>query len=659
MFCLNMIVRNESARIERCLKSAQPYISQIAIVDTGSTDDTKDIIKRFAETNNLTCFIKDIPFENFEQARNAALEFGRTVGSEDYLLLMDADMELVVTDQNAFSNLMGPSYDMVQKAGGLMYNNRRLLRRDTTGGYVGVTHEYLDVPASGLISGAFFVDHADGSNRKDKFKRDIALLKPEAEKYPERSRNWFYLGQSYRDAGDLDLAAEAYAKCVELNGWNEEVWNAQHNVAECMAGLGDEAEFIRNALLAYNLRPTRAETLFLLAKHFRIKGENFTSLLFSEAGMKLPLSKDSLFVSEYPYVTGLKEEFSICAFYDEKKRKEGYAVCNELALDKKGDNASRNQARNNLYFYLNKLKEFAPSFKEKKIDFTPSDDKTFEPTGYNLLNPSVACHGSQLWCIIRTVNYRIDGEGRYIIKAIDGTANDSNPINTRNYLARLNKDLGIETVSKIKTQTPDPAFKLVIGFEDMRLYDYKGTLWSSSCVREFTPEGWCEQVSAPIFEENKGYVLGPYKRMIKEPRQTEKNWMPIVGTPHFMYRLGEAVDVEGKTVFKKDTSYDCGHISGGSQVIPFIYGYLAVVHEAAYRDGRRYYQHRFAYFNMDYSLRSLSLPFVFQDKQIEFAAGLARHPDGKNLILSYGIRDCEAWLGTISEKDVRAMEFLW
>ena len=38
--CLNMIVRDEAAVIERCLASVRPYIDSWVIVDTGSLDDT-------------------------------------------------------------------------------------------------------------------------------------------------------------------------------------------------------------------------------------------------------------------------------------------------------------------------------------------------------------------------------------------------------------------------------------------------------------------------------------------------------------------------------------------------------------------------------------------------------------------------------------------
>ncbi|HBY69284.1 MAG TPA: glycosyl transferase, partial [Flavobacteriaceae bacterium] len=45
--CLTMIVKNESAIIKRCLDSVKQHIDYWVIFDTGSTDNTKDLIKDY------------------------------------------------------------------------------------------------------------------------------------------------------------------------------------------------------------------------------------------------------------------------------------------------------------------------------------------------------------------------------------------------------------------------------------------------------------------------------------------------------------------------------------------------------------------------------------------------------------------------------------
>ena len=76
--CLNMIVKNEMANLERCLNSVAPYIACWVIGDTGSTDGTQEFIRSFFAARNIPGELHSFPFENFEQARNAALD--RAVG---------------------------------------------------------------------------------------------------------------------------------------------------------------------------------------------------------------------------------------------------------------------------------------------------------------------------------------------------------------------------------------------------------------------------------------------------------------------------------------------------------------------------------------------------------------------------------------------------
>ncbi|ANN59255.1 hypothetical protein A9K72_24965 [Mesorhizobium loti] len=68
--CLNMIVKNEMANLQRCLGAVVDHIDCCVIGDTGSTDGTQDFIKLFFAARNLPGELHEFPFHNFEQARN-------------------------------------------------------------------------------------------------------------------------------------------------------------------------------------------------------------------------------------------------------------------------------------------------------------------------------------------------------------------------------------------------------------------------------------------------------------------------------------------------------------------------------------------------------------------------------------------------------------
>lgn len=645
---LNMIVKNEVANLSRCLASVVPYISSYVIVDTGSDDGTPSFIKKFMDRCGIPGEIHHAPFVDFSQARNFALDCAnQSAINWDYLLLCDADMELKVNDDHPFSNLSATALCLLQKHGGLSYYNTRVVRRGSGARYFGVTHEYLSVDGLITFDGAWFLDHATGSNRVDKFARDIRLLLADLEQNPSNGRSWFYLAQSYRDAGQLPAAVDAYRKNIALSGWDEEVFIARLELARCLKKQGLEAEFVSEMLAAYNHRPIRAEPLLALANHYREKPNHANlGVLFAEAGMKIPRPNDLLFVEDFAYTSGCREEFSICAFYDPQRRARGFRVCNDLALDTSVSGATRELARSNLFHYLPKLVSLAPSFKPQV--------QLESGSPWKCLNPSVTVHEGKLVCILRTVNYTITESGHYDMHG-------DTAIRTHNNVLVLSDTFKVLGHIDIKSPPmPVPLYDQVLGFEDMRAFSHNGELLFSACMRELNPGGWCEQVFGAIDPES-GHMLF-YKPMRPSERRHEKNWSPFVQDEQriqFLYRPGSLVDVEGIITQVTTPPFALDSFSGSSQLIQFDGGWLALMHEAAPRpDGKRYYRHRFVWFDYQHNVSAISLPFAFHEPgTIEFAAGLTRHPTSDDLVVSYGVKDCEAWLGTLSAHDVRDM--LW
>ena len=138
--CLNMMVRNEAANIERCLASVADHIACWVIGDTGSSDGTQEIIQSFFTRRGIPGELHQFPFHNFEQARNAALERAHASPLKyDYLLFCDADMELVVSDPEFRASLSAPGYlvlaerrqhDLLEHTPGTTRDTHALCRRD-------------------------------------------------------------------------------------------------------------------------------------------------------------------------------------------------------------------------------------------------------------------------------------------------------------------------------------------------------------------------------------------------------------------------------------------------------------------------------------------------------------------------------------------------
>ena len=659
--CLNMIVRNEATRLVRCLATAAPHISCWAITDTGSTDGTPQLIEEFFKTVNIPGRMSTCPFVDFSRARNQALLAAQNSGLPfDYILLQDADMELKVIDPN-WKDLIKDqrSYDMFQLAGPLHYQNRRLIKRGEPNGYLGVTHEYLDVDTGGCIPKevAHFVDHADGANRPDKFTRDIKLLEQGLKDEPGNARYLYYLAQSYKEAGQPKKAIKYYEKRIVAGGWDEEVWSAQHMLAQCYKDLGKDAKFVWHSLKAYNMRPQRAEPLYDVAKWFREKpDQQHNSLIFSEKALQIPPTTDALFVNDYVYDCGAWDEFAVAGFYSNSPATKmmAFKANNMLSLKSGPYSGSRELARTNMFHYMPPLKEIAPSWEWKKIEFEA-------PENWTALNPSVTVHDKKLMAVVRTVNYRMDEHGRYLIQGTDGTINNENPISTRNWLITLDSDLNDSAAEEIIPPEPPCGYPLVVGFEDMRLFSYKHELWTSSTVRQIDPDGLAEQVLFRLGDVQ-------YRRMLRTPRLYEKNWAAIVEKGkgiRFMYHPGHVVDDFGQDVIVNASKWDVGGLNGGSQLVHIPHGerklayWLAIIHEARVIPGTplRYYMHRFIKYDEDFVVTQISVPFYFREKCIEFCAGMCLHPkvtqEGQQqLVISFGFKDAEACIGTVLLSDV-------
>ena len=637
MICLNMIVKNEARNLPRLLESVQPHIDAAVVCDTGSTDGTQQLVRDFCAKRKIQLELHEIPFIDFGEARNKAL--GRARASKmdfDWLLLADADMELVVEDQGWTEGLdFSKAYRMLQKAGpALSYWNTRLVDRKNLAHYVGPTHEYLDCGSTRNLEGAFFLDHADGSNRAGKFARDIGLLQTAVEKDPTDARSWFYLGQSYRDAGQLQQARSTFAHRALMGGWDEEVWRAKLEEARAARKLGDIGGFVAGALEAYSSRPTRAEPLYDLAAYYRLKGENAAAFLFADKGLAIPRPDDLLFVEDSIYTHNLASEFSIVAWYTPARAK-GAEVCNRLALDRSAAPEVRNLARRNLFFYAQPLNELAPSFEAKSFDFEP-------PVGWYATNPSITNHDGQLWATIRAVNSVREPSGRYVYEG---------KIRTRNFLARLSEDLSVASCRELRGLPEPAADHVVAGLEDMRLFSWRGYLQAVACTRQLDPRSRAQQVLCPID--------GDDPMVLPSGEAHEKNWMPLVGFDDSPDNLNfihwcdptRILDAEGRPTRESTPAFAADNFRGGSQAIPFDEGWLALVHEVKDDGGPRTYQHRFIWLDEELSLKKVSPRFTFGKGPIEFAAGLVAR--GECLLLSFGAQDQSAWVGKINRAEVR------
>jgi glycosyltransferase involved in cell wall biosynthesis/cephalosporin hydroxylase len=647
---LNMIVRNEAAVVRRCLEAAAPSIDCWAIADTGSTDGTPEIVEAFFAERGVPGVLRRTSFRDFSQARNEALDAAEDLSRErpfDYILLLDADM--VLDGQVDRAALRADAYRLRQAAGGQSWLNTRLVRRGIGARYVGPTHEYLSVPGPepAELDSPRIDDRGDGGSKADKTARDIRLLEQALRDDPRDARSMYYLARCYRDADRLHRAVELYGRRIAAGGWDEEVWSSMYERALCRLDMGDEPGFVAGCLEAYDFRPSRAEPLHRLARRYRETCRNEAATLFAEAGARIPLPADALFVEEHAYRRGFLEETSIAGFYcrSPDRRAAARRACAALTLHRDAD--ARALARSNWTHYARSAAELLGA-ETREIAFRPGD-------GYAPMNPSVWCGPEGRFGVVRTVNYTVTDEGQY------PTSDDSGIIRTRNHVARFDEGWNVVETWPMADATGLPRTSFPVeGFEDCRIFRHGDEWRCLATVRDFPGhpkgDGMCEQALLRL--DGAWRVVGAAPIRDFESEKTQKNWMPMVGAPMCVYSLGPTVVLR----LGPATEEACRHaapgladLRGGGQAVPLAGGgWLCLVHEVAWTPGR-VYLHRLVLLDAGFRAIRASEPFWFLGRGIEFAAGLAR--DGDRLVASFGSRDASAHLAFFDEAAaVRALE---
>jgi hypothetical protein len=341
--CLNMIVKNETPVLERLFNSVKDIIDYYVIVDTGSTDGTPEFIRQWMETHSIAGEVYCHDWVNFSVNRNQALQYAYQCQHADWLLIIDADEEIICTDKNFYKNLTkGTSYYLEKTWGELKLHNLSLIDiSQTTWQWQGVVHEYLEcvaypTPLQTLANPRIFAHVSEGArsqtlNPVQKFLDDALLLENALAKNPTDPRNRFYLAQSYRDAGQLELAYQQYfLRAAMSDGWIEETFFAQYQVGVLAILLNKPHSMILEALLkAYEIRPTRAESLHELARYCRNKNLLAQAYIFAKIGTQIAYPAAALFVKAEIYQWQLWDELAVAAYWLGKYQ-ESKQACEEI-----------------------------------------------------------------------------------------------------------------------------------------------------------------------------------------------------------------------------------------------------------------------------------------------------------------------------------------
>ena len=330
-----LIVKDEQQVLARCLDCVSKFADEIVIVDTGSTDNTVRIAKKFTDKVYFFKWCDD-----FSAARNYA--FDKATGE----LLMWLDADDFITDENC-AKINGlknsfEGYDMAVLPYAaafdgdkptFVYNRERIFRRDKGYRFSGEVHEAI------APSGKIYYSDAVICHRKEKANeplRNLRILqiKISAGK-PLTDREKFYYGRELLFNKMYREAIAVLEDFLNGDGWTVNKAEACINLYQAYRAIGEEDKAMSSLLHSFSVCPPNSQICCILGEYFFNGGQLNYSVYWYESALTARNEEGSFINKDFcafiPYM-------QLCVLYDRLGNKEKAFFCNEKAGEIKPHN---------------------------------------------------------------------------------------------------------------------------------------------------------------------------------------------------------------------------------------------------------------------------------------------------------------------------------
>jgi hypothetical protein len=291
--------------------------------------------------------------------------------------------------------------------------------------------------------------------------------------------------------------------------------------------------------------------------------------------------------------------------------------------------------------------------------------------GPSLTNPSIYLDGDRILVNLRNINYTLYHSEKKKYEHPWGPLVYIHPENdwklrTKNIMCEYDENMQLKWYHHIDTSDfPDKELWDFVGLEDSRIVRWDEKLYICGVRRDLDTVG-TGRMELSELEIGDGYVKEISQHRIPIPGENdsycEKNWMPIVDMPYHFVKWTNGTEVvlyniENNTTdqvaLKHWKDLGCIDLRGGSQVLPFGEGHMALCHETYLtrseqdrKDG--IYRHRFIVWDKNWDIVQVSPQFSFLEGEIEFAVGMTEYKD--DYLITFGFQDNASYLLRVNKK---------
>lgn len=339
---LCMIVKNEEAVIERCLNSVKDIVDEIVIVDTGSTDNTKDIVKKYTDKLYNFTWIDD-----FSAARN----YSFSKATMDYILWLDADDVILEEDVEKFKKLKGnfdPTVDIVmmnyitnRDAEGnitFSYLRERLSKRSNNYVWSEPVHECLNIYGN-IITTDICISHKKEVVASPN--RNLVIYEKIIAEGKELSpRGLFYYARELYNNARYDDSITYFNKFLDSEmGWLEDNIRACYDISNCYLLIKDKKNMLKALIRSFQYDTPRSEICCQLGYYYFNENDYNRAIFWYELATKVKRPEGS-----WGFIlndcSGYLPYIQLCVCYYRIGNLELAIKYNEKAFEMKHDDAS-------------------------------------------------------------------------------------------------------------------------------------------------------------------------------------------------------------------------------------------------------------------------------------------------------------------------------
>ena len=368
--------KDEEHCILECLESVKPYVDYILVNDTGSSDKTIQIVKKFLKDSGIPGEVFETEWTAFDVNKNQMME--RVKDKTDYVLHFDADDYL--RGEFEFNEAGLDQYQMKVRRGSSSYSCSLIYNNRLTWKFCGVAHTIIKcIDKEGQITvghleKGYLESEPIGSRAFDpeKYLKDGKKLEEQfwntlvSDPDGLNRRSVFYTAQSYMDYGIPNNNEEYILKSMQFNRlylnlentWIEERFEARLRVARCMIALKHDTQLIIKELdQAIQIFNDRAEPYYILGQY--LNNQRMHSLAYEYLMNAKSISyenastKYQLFVIKTAYGKYINDELSVSCYWL-GKYDEGVEYLKEIIDDSDFEHVKVRLERN-LDFFNSKI----------------------------------------------------------------------------------------------------------------------------------------------------------------------------------------------------------------------------------------------------------------------------------------------------------------